>query len=216
MKKSLIIFSIAITMYSVTANADILIYDSLFGGSGDVQNVLFSDTNKNDVGLLVDGFLNQTLEIVNFTGNENLSTPSSGQARIDAADGSFTSILIKMDDPSLGFNKIQFNINADEDGFVKLTYTDQYNIDWSEIFKLGGNGENWFTAISSNNQIITSVAIDSSDPLTQIDDLKQVRLNPMSTEPIPEPATMLLFGTGIAGLASMARRKRNDLSLKTI
>jgi len=96
MKKSLIIFSIAITMYSVPANADILIYDSLFGGSRDVQNVLFSDTNNNDVGLSVDGFLNQTLEIVNFTGNDNLSTPSSGQARINAVDGSFSSILIKM------------------------------------------------------------------------------------------------------------------------
>ena len=30
-----------------------------------------------------------------------------------------------------------------------------------------------------------------------------------STSPVPEPATMLLFGTGIAGLAAVGRRKRS-------
>lgn len=33
-----------------------------------------------------------------------------------------------------------------------------------------------------------------------------IALNP---NPVPEPTTMLLFGTGLAGLASIARRKRN-------
>jgi len=31
----------------------------------------------------------------------------------------------------------------------------------------------------------------------------------LANNPVPEPATMLLFGTGIAGLAGIARRKRN-------
>ncbi len=37
---------------------------------------------------------------------------------------------------------------------------------------------------------------------------KRIDWNPPSTSPVPEPATMLLFGTGIAGLAGVARRKK--------
>jgi len=46
---------------------------------------------------------------------------------------------------------------------------------------------------------------DESD-YSNMDDLS---FNGGSTAPVPEPATLLLFGTGIAGLAAVVRRKRS-------
>ena len=36
--------------------------------------------------------------------------------------------------------------------------------------------------------------------------------NPGNTEPIPEPATMILFGTGLAGIAAKVRKRRKAAS----
>ncbi len=45
--------------------------------------------------------------------------------------------------------------------------------------------------------------------LSDYSNMDDLSFNGGSTAPVPEPATLLLFGTGIAGLAAVVRRKRS-------
>ena|SRR5947207_13765393 len=75
------------------------------------ENVLFNAPGLiSGPALTVTGTTQTSNFLVNFTSNENLVTPSQGQARVEAQDGAFRTLGINLGTGS--FTDIIFNLNT--------------------------------------------------------------------------------------------------------
>ena len=167
------------------------------------ENVLF---NQN--GLILGPALTVTGEIeseylINFTSNENLFTPSIGQARVAAQDGAFTQLAI-----SLGanvFTDIIFNLNTDNStpGIAVITVTEVAGPGAIYLFPVA-QGQNFLTIAAINGGFLKSVDITST---VEVNDIRQIRISGAGEGVVPEPGTYLLFTTGF-GLIGLARKFR--------
>lgn len=63
-----------------------------------------------------------------------------------------------------------------------------------------------FTYVVSNH---ASLKIDENVALTEVVENVSQHAGQTEAASVPEPATMLLFGAGLAGMAGIVRRKRN-------
>ena len=150
------------------------------------------------------GTTNQTGLDVRFTGNEDLTAPANGQARIEAVDGFFTSLIIDL--PNGSFTSLIFNPDATMDGTIDFTATTNTGVQVFNDIALSGSGNNFFTFTTIDGQRYLSIAFEADVPLADAAQFRMGGAQPDVADVPDAASTLSLLGLGVAGIAVARRR----------
>ena len=200
----LLIFIATVVVSVTTARADSVTFTIGNNPQSNEENVLL---NSGAQGATVFGLTNQTNLQVRFDSSTDiLVEPSSGQARVEALDGLLNNITLSL--PNGTFTDVILNPFFGS-GTANVSVTTASNQTFTFSYTLS-NGQNFLTIVADPGTLITSVSITASGGFT---DLRQPRISGAQAN-VPEPATLLLLGGGLLGLAGAGRKLRRPRDSK--
>lgn len=107
---------------------------------------------------------------------------------------------------TMSFDDLTYGFGGDIQTFENYNLEVDLDLGSAGIAEWDHSGGSGFLGIVSDIGFSSAIFSDSGSPLTQTWGFDNISGG--ATAPVPEPATMLLFGTGIAGLAGSRLRRR--------